>query len=65
MDCSSSGSSVHRIFLARMLEWIAIFYSREFDPYPDPGTEPTALESPALASRFFKTVPAGKPQIQR
>ena len=28
MDCSSSGSSVHGIFQARILEWVAIFYSR-------------------------------------
>ena len=25
MDCSSSGSSVHRIFQARILDWLAIF----------------------------------------
>ena len=28
MDCSLPGSSVHGIFLARILEWVAIFYSR-------------------------------------
>ena len=28
MDCSPSGSSVHGIFQARILEWIAISYSR-------------------------------------
>ena len=28
MDCGPSGSSVHRIFQARMLEWVAIFFSR-------------------------------------
>ena len=28
MDCSLSGSSVHRIFQARVLEWIAISFSR-------------------------------------
>ena len=28
---------------------------------PDPGIEPTILESPALASRFFTTEPPGKP----
>ena len=28
MDCSLSGSSVHGIFQARMLEWIAISFSR-------------------------------------
>ena len=28
MDCSPSGSSVRGIFQARILEWVAIFYSR-------------------------------------
>ena len=28
MDCSPPGSSVHGIFQARMLEWIAISFSR-------------------------------------
>ena len=30
MDCSLSGSSVHGIFQARVLEWIAISFSRGF-----------------------------------
>ena len=30
MDCSLSGSSVHGIFQASMLEWIAISFSRGF-----------------------------------
>ena len=28
MDCSPPGSSVHRILQARILEWVAIFFSR-------------------------------------
>ena len=28
---------------------------------PDPGIEPTALATPALASRFFTTAPHGQP----
>jgi len=28
MDCSPPGSSVHRIFQARVLEWVAIAFSR-------------------------------------
>ena len=28
MDCSLPGSSVHGIFQARILEWVAIFFSR-------------------------------------
>ena len=29
MDCSPPGSSVHRIFQARILEWVAISFSRD------------------------------------
>ena len=49
-DCSLPGSSVRGIFQARILEWIAIPYSGDF---PDPGTEPMSLASPALAGGFF------------
>ena len=37
MDCSLSVSSVHGIFQVRILEWVAISYSRDL---PDPGIEP-------------------------
>ena len=37
MDCSLPGSSVHGIFQAIVLEWIAISFSREL---PNPGIEP-------------------------
>ena len=30
MDCSLPGSSVHRIFQAKVLEWVAISFSRGF-----------------------------------
>ena len=30
MDCSASGSPVHRILQARILEWVAILFSRRF-----------------------------------
>ena len=46
MDCSSPGSSVHGTFKARILEWVAISFSRGSSP----GIEPA---SPALACRFF------------
>ena len=29
MDCSLPGSSVHRIFQARVLEWVAIAFSKQ------------------------------------
>ena len=55
MNCGLPGSSVHGIFQARILEWVAISFSGDL---PDPGIEPT---SPALAGRFSTTEPAGRP----
>ena len=52
MDCSLPGSSVRGILQARILEWVAISYSRESS---NAGTEPTSLMYPALADRFFTT----------
>ena len=45
-------SSVHRILQARILEWVAMSFSRDL---PDPGIKPMSLMSPALAGRFFTT----------
>ena len=39
MVCRPPGSSIHGIFRARILEWVAI---------PDPGIEPMSPTSPAL-----------------
>ena len=52
--CSSPGSSVHRISQARILEWVAIFFSRDLS---HPGIK---FASPALAGRFFTTESPGK-----
>ena len=49
MDGSLTGSSVHGILQARILEWVAISSSRDL---PDPGIEPESLISPALALCF-------------
>ena len=54
MDCSLSGSSVHRIFQARVLEWIAISFSMDL---PDPKIEPG---SPALQADVLPSEPPGK-----
>ena len=35
MDCSPPGSSIHGIFQARILEWVAIFFSRRSSPPRD------------------------------
>ena len=45
MDGSPSGSSVHGIFQARILEWVAISFPRDL---PNPGIKPTFPVSPAL-----------------
>ena len=58
MDYSPPGFSVHGIFQARILEWVAISSSRDL---PDPGIESTSPVSPALAGRFFTTESWGKP----
>ena len=55
MDYSPPGSSDHEIFQARILEWIAISFSR--DP-PEPGIEPG---SPALQENSLLTELQGKP----
>ena len=49
MGCSSPGFSVHGIFQARVLEWVAISFSRDL---PNPGIEPGSppLQADALPS---------------
>ena len=47
MDCSPSGSSVHGILQARILEWVTISFSRRS---PNLGIE---LGSPVLWTDFF------------
>ena len=45
MDCGPPGSSVHGTSQARIVEWAAIFFSRES---PNPGIKLTSPVSPAL-----------------
>ena len=59
MDCSPPDSSVHGIFLVKILEWVAICSSRGYSRPKD--KKPTSLASPVLAGRFFTTAPPGKP----
>ena len=55
MDYSPPGSSVHGIFQARILEWVAISYFRgSFQS----KIKPKALASPASAKRFFSRASA-------
>ena len=62
MDCSPSGSSVHGIFQAGILEWLPLPTPRDL---PDPGIEPESPASPALAGGFFITELPGKPSDNR
>ena len=50
MDVSPTGSSVHGISQARILEWVALSFSGESS---HPGIEPISPKSPALADGFF------------
>ena len=55
MDCSLLNSSVRGIFQARLLEQVAISFSRDL---PDPGIE---LRSPALQADTLPSETSGKP----
>ena len=55
MDCNLPSSSVHGIFQARTLEWVAIPFSRGCSR---PGIEPG---SPALQADSLPFKPPGKP----
>ena len=57
MDCSPPGSSVHGIFQTRILEWVAISFSR--------GSSWLRNQSHifCLAGRFFTAGPPGKPKL--
>ena len=54
MDCSLPGSSIYGVFQARILEWVAISFSRKSS---NPGIEP---ESPALYADALPSEPPGK-----
>ena len=55
MDCSPAGSSVHGISQARVLEWVAIYFSRGSSQPRDP------TQVSCIAGRFFTAEPPGKP----
>ena len=57
--CSPPGSSVHGILQARILEWIAISFSRDL---PDPGIEP---RSPTLQADALASEPPGRPMSRK
>ena len=55
MSCSLPGSSIHGIFQARVLEWIAFPSPGDL---PNPGIEP---RSPALQADALLSEPPGNP----
>ena len=55
MDCSPSGSSVHEILQARILEWVTVPFSGDL-----PNTR-VELRSPALQADSLPCEPPGKP----
>ena len=58
MDCSLPGSSVHGIFPARILEWVAIYFSRgSLRPKDWTRVSYTAY----IAGIFFTNEPPGNP----
>ena len=57
VDYSLPGSSVHGILQVRILEWVAISFSRDL---PNPGIEPG---SPALQADALSSQPPGKPKM--
>ena len=74
MDCSPPGSSLHGIFRAWILEWVAISFSRGSSqprheywsglPFPSPGDLPDPRikpGSPALWADALPSEPPGKP----
>ena len=58
MDCNPPGSSVHGLFQARIVGWVAISYSKGFSQ----AMQEMSPASPAMAGRFFTAAPPGKPQ---
>ena len=62
MDYGPPGSSAHGIFQAKILEWVAISFSRGFS---QPRVDPMFLVSPALAGGFFTAgLPGNPPDVR-
>ena len=57
MDCSLPDSSVHGIFQAKILEWVAIYSSRGS---LQPRNRTHASKISCIAGGFFTTAPPGK-----
>ena len=57
MDCLSIGSSVHRVFQARILGWVAIFFLQ--------GIFPAQGSNPGLPHCRVKPLPSEPPNLER
>ena len=57
IDCGLAGSSVHGIVQARILEWVAISYSRDL---PEQGIKPMIPRASCIAGGLLTTAPPGK-----
>ena len=57
MDCSPSGSSAHKILQARILEWVAISFSRGSSR---PRDRTRVSWGSYIADRFFTSEPPGE-----
>ena len=60
MDYSLPGSSVHGIFEVRILEWVAISYTRDS---PQPRDQTHVSRVSCITGAFFTTAPPGKPYM--
>ena len=60
MDCSPSGSSVHGILQARILEWVAISFSRG-SSHPRGQTQVSCIFCNGRQIFFLPLLPSGKP----
>ena len=61
MDCSPPGSSVHGILQARILEWVAMPFSRIFLTQ---GLNSRLPASPAFQADTLPTEPPGRPEFE-
>ena len=57
LDCSPPGSSVHGILQGKILEWVAILFSRRSSQPRD------QTQSPVLQAASLPSEPPGKPQV--
>ena len=59
LDCRPPGSSIHGLLQTRILEWVAVSFSRGPS---GPGVEPASPCSPDIAGAVFPAEPPGGPQ---